>query len=123
MAGTYEEHVALTSGDSLLSLGRLEVIAEDVLAGLEPGHSAETGDVEQDASPDQAVCEHLDRIDRRASGSHGVVRRAVVQESLVGDMAERVDVACGRRGESAPTKSMAKCSGPDSLSSCSSVVM
>ncbi len=92
VAGAYQEHVALANGDALLSLGRLEVVAEDVLAGLEPAQSAETGNVEQDAPPDQSVPEDLDRFGLRASGSHGVHGRPVVEKPLVGDVAERVDV-------------------------------
>ena len=71
VTGANEEHVALADGDALLELGGLELVAEDVLARLEPGHSPETGDIEQDASSDQAVREDLDRIGLGASGRHG----------------------------------------------------
>src|SRR5262245_40092899 len=92
MARTHQEHVALPDDDALRKFGRLEVTAEDVLAGLEPGQSAETRDVEQDASPDQAVREDLDRTARCASGRHGTGRTPVVEQPLVRDVAERVDM-------------------------------
>ena len=92
VTGSNEEHVALADGDALLALGRLELVAKDVLARLEPRHSPEAGDVEQDASGDQAVREDLDRIGLGASGSHSPGRSPVVQGALVDDVAERVDV-------------------------------
>ena len=81
MTGANEEHVTLADGDALLALGGLELVAEDVLARLEPRHSPETGDIEQDASGDQAVREDLDRIGLGASGGHGPGRSPVVEAS------------------------------------------
>ena len=66
MAGADQEDVALADRHALLALGPLEVLAEDVLAGLEPGHPAQPRHVEQHAPADQAVLEDLDRVDGRA---------------------------------------------------------
>ena len=92
MTGANEEHVALADGDALLALGRFELVAEDVLARLERGHSPETRDIEQDASGDQAVHMALDRIGLGASDGHGPGRSRAAKRVLVDDMAERVDV-------------------------------
>ena len=93
MAGADEEDVALGHRHALLALGRLEVLAEDVLAGLEPGHPAQPGHVEQHAAADQAVLDDLDRVDRRALRGDGGARLAVVEGAVEGDVAERVDMA------------------------------
>jgi hypothetical protein len=58
-----KEDVALADGDALILLGGFEFVCEDLLAGLEPGHSAEPGDVEQHAAADQTVLQDLDGTD------------------------------------------------------------
>lgn len=63
MTGADQEDVALPDGYALRPLGGFELVAEDVLAGLQPGHPAEPGNVEQHATADQAVTEGLDRPD------------------------------------------------------------
>ena len=63
MSGADQQDVALAHADALLALGRLEVLGEDVLTGLEPGHAAKAGDVEQDAASHEPILEHLDRVD------------------------------------------------------------
>jgi hypothetical protein len=92
VTGANEEHVTLADGDALLELGGLELVAKDVLARLEPRHSPETGDIEQDASGNQAVREDLDRIGSGAFRRHGRGRNSVVQRAVVDDVAECVDV-------------------------------
>jgi hypothetical protein len=92
VAGAHEQDVALADGDALLALGRLEVRAGDVLARLEPGHAAHARDVEEDAAADESVGEDVDRVDRRSPLGHRPLRPGVVEDAVVGDVAERVDV-------------------------------
>ena len=48
---------------ALLALGRLEVLGEDVLTGLEPRDPAQPRNVEQHAAPHEPVLEDFDRVD------------------------------------------------------------
>ena len=57
VAGPDQQDVARPTRHALLALGRLEVLEEHVLPGLEPRHPAQPGHVEQHAAPDQAVPE------------------------------------------------------------------
>ena len=54
--------------------------------------AASARDVQQDATPDDAVLERLDRVGRRAGRRHSFRRNAVVHQAFVGDVAEGVDV-------------------------------
>src|SRR5262249_7429831 len=66
VAGAHVQDVAGLNREALLPLRGLELVREDVLSWLDPPHAAETRDVEEDASPDQAV---LERVDRSAIGA------------------------------------------------------
>jgi hypothetical protein len=93
VAGPHQEDVALPHGHFLTALRLLEVAGEDAVARLQPVHSARSRDVEQDPAPDQPVLQRLDRLDGRAGGRDRVGGPAVVEPSVVGDMAEGVEVA------------------------------
>ncbi len=60
MTGADEQDVPGAHAYPLVALRRLEVLAEDVLARLEPGNAAHAGNVEQDSPADEAVLENLD---------------------------------------------------------------
>ena len=66
MAGAHQEDVSFLDAHALRELGGLEIVAEDVLPRLEPWHAAHTGDVEQDAAPDETVLGSFDRLGRGA---------------------------------------------------------
>ena len=76
-------------------LGRLEVLGEDGLAGLERVDAAQRGDVEQHAPGDDAGAQVVDAELGGAVGGHRLGRVAVVELPLVEDVAQRVDVAGG----------------------------
>ena len=77
----------------LLALGGLEVLAEHVLAGLQPPHTAQPRNVQQHAAADETVLdERRSPQPRRPSAVTESGRDAVVEATLVGDVAERVDV-------------------------------
>jgi hypothetical protein len=95
VAGPDQEDVAVTDGHPMGPLGGFELLAEHVLAGLQPGHTPQPGDVEQHAPADEAVLEGLDAMDRGAPRGDLDGRVAVVQAALEGDVAQRVDVAVG----------------------------
>ena len=69
MAGAHQEDVSFLNAHALPEFAGLEVVAEDVLPGLEPWHAAHAGDVEQDAGPDETV---LRSFHRRSRGAEGV---------------------------------------------------
>src|SRR5205807_1436163 len=75
----HEQDVALTDLHALLARGSFEVLAKDMLAGLEPTHAARSGDVEQHPPPDEAVLDELDRLGRGSAGGDRVGRNAVVE--------------------------------------------
>ena len=66
VAGAHEQDVALADRHALLELGRLEVLAEDVLAGLEPRHPAKRGTSSSTPRPTRPSLSDLDRVDGRA---------------------------------------------------------
>ena len=90
--GAHEQDVALPDLHFLLARRGLEILAKHMLAGLQPRHTARTGNVQQHAATDEAVLDERDRLVRGAVVGDGVGRDAVVQATLVGDMAQRVDV-------------------------------
>ena len=63
-----------------------------MLARFQPRHSAQPGDVEQDAAADDAVLDELDPLRRRPCGADAARLHAVVEQALIGDVAQRVDV-------------------------------
>ena len=95
MAGSDQQDVPFPDGQRLRALGRLELVPKDTLSGLEPGHAAEAGNVEQDAPADQPVLQDLDRMSCRAARRDGIRRHSVVQRSFVGDVGKGVDVGVG----------------------------
>ena len=93
VTGADEQDVAGPHPHALVALRRLEVLAEHVLARLDPGNTAHARHVEQHAAPDQAVLEDVDRTGLGALRGDRLVRLAVVETTVVGDVAEGVDVA------------------------------
>ena len=89
--------------EARLLLGRLEVLGEDGLAGLERVDAAQRGDVEQHAPGDDAGAQAVDAELGGAVRGDRLGRVAVVELALVEDVAQRVDVA---RGEA--VRAMAK---------------
>ena len=92
MSGANQQDVALAHRDALLTLGRLQVLSEDVLARLEPGHTPQARNVEQDAAPYEPILERLDRVDSGAPLGDRILRPVVVEQTSVANVAERVDV-------------------------------
>ena len=56
-----EQDVAGPHRHAVVALRRLEILAEHVVAGLEPGDAAHSRHVEQNAAADQPVLEDVDR--------------------------------------------------------------
>jgi hypothetical protein len=80
---------------ALLALRGLQILAEDVLARLQPRHLAQPWDVQQDPAAGEAVLEGLDRHGGGPLGRDGARGFPVVQRAFEADVTERVDVCVG----------------------------
>ena len=82
---------------ALLALSRLEVLAEHVLSRLDPGDTAGSWHVEQDAPTDQTALEDVDRPGVGAVRGHRRLRDAVEQRPLETRRGRTRRYGCARR--------------------------
>ena len=93
VAGADQQDVAGAHADALFALRRFEVLAEHVLARLQPRNTPQARDVEQHPAADEAVLEDVDRVSLRTLRGDRLVRLPAVERAVERDVAEGVDVA------------------------------
>ena len=92
VTGSDQQDVAGIHGYALLALGRLQVCSVRMLSRLEPAHAPRARDVQEHAATDEPVLQNLDRVGAGPVLVDFVFCLAVVEQTVVGNMAERVDV-------------------------------
>src|SRR5207249_4031838 len=92
VAGAKDKDVALAYTHALGLLRRLQLGARDRLAWLEVGNPTQQWDIEQHTPPDNAVGVRGDVESVHALAGDLGHRPAVVQQSTVGDVIQRVDM-------------------------------
>src|SRR5947209_3645995 len=92
MSGTENQDVALAEANALGLFTLLQFRGTDSFPGFQPLDPAQPRDVEQNSAADDSVCIGSDVLELRAAGGDLCGRLAVIQASLVRDMAKGVDV-------------------------------
>jgi hypothetical protein len=94
IAGADEHGVSCAHGDALALLRGDELVGRDGMAGLEPRHAVNGGNVQQDAPGDDALGRVVDRQPGRASyGAHIGGVEAVVVLGVPREVGQAVEVS------------------------------
>src|SRR5208337_2691623 len=95
VARTKEKQISLTQPHTFEPLNSLDFIASDCLSRFEPVHATESGDIEQNPPPHDAVYIRSDIHQRGAAGGNARGRLPVVEFPFVRHMTERIEM-CSR---------------------------